>query len=226
MISTRDLSKLPDIDGLKRLMQSMAMLDAILSPKWESRYYSFNSKWANGEQMGSMRNGQGDDLHSLFTKHGCFLKGFDHESQMSPYRDEEEAQWPGLIETVPNSFDRGLNQPAFSMENTTFCIWRQYGDDRWHRSDITFPEVKLRFDGTPRDPDGSEWLLSPYDGMPETYLDFAKRYFSRSKTLTLAYVRHVYDQHPLTAELVEQINPELSLADLSDDLVEIGYRQS
>ena len=57
MISTRDLSGLPDIDALKRLMQSMAMLDAILSPEWEYRCYSFNSKWgARGcAQMGSMR---------------------------------------------------------------------------------------------------------------------------------------------------------------------------
>jgi hypothetical protein len=32
MISTRDLSRLPDVDGLRRLLQSMAMLDAILCP--------------------------------------------------------------------------------------------------------------------------------------------------------------------------------------------------
>ncbi len=43
MISTRDLSQLPDVDPLRRLMQSLAMLDAILSPDWELRYYSFNA---------------------------------------------------------------------------------------------------------------------------------------------------------------------------------------
>jgi hypothetical protein len=40
MISTRDLSHLPDIDHLKSLSQSLAMLDAILCPEWEYRYYS------------------------------------------------------------------------------------------------------------------------------------------------------------------------------------------
>jgi hypothetical protein len=84
MISTRDLSGLPDIDALKRLMQSMAMLDAIMCPEWQYRLYSFNSKWAKGEQMGSMRDGQGDDLFALFTKDGCFLKGFAHEAPMTP----------------------------------------------------------------------------------------------------------------------------------------------
>jgi hypothetical protein len=44
MISTRDLSALPDIDNCLKLSISLALLDAILCPKWESRYYSFNQK--------------------------------------------------------------------------------------------------------------------------------------------------------------------------------------
>ena len=48
-----DLSKLPDVRDLMRLMQSLAILDAILSPEWDYRYSSFNSRWADGEQMGS-----------------------------------------------------------------------------------------------------------------------------------------------------------------------------
>jgi hypothetical protein len=35
VVSTRHLSNLPDIDNLRRLCQSLAMLDAILSPEWE-----------------------------------------------------------------------------------------------------------------------------------------------------------------------------------------------
>ena len=54
MISTRDLSAMPDLAGFRRLARSVAMLDAILSPEWEFRYYSFNSKWAEGEMMASM----------------------------------------------------------------------------------------------------------------------------------------------------------------------------
>ena len=66
MISTRDLSFLPDVEQLRRLLQSMAMLDAILCPEWDLRYYSFNARWADGEQMGSMRDGCGDDLFVHF----------------------------------------------------------------------------------------------------------------------------------------------------------------
>ncbi len=45
MISTRNLAALPGIDDLRRLCQSLAMLDAILEPEWQYRYYSFNSRW-------------------------------------------------------------------------------------------------------------------------------------------------------------------------------------
>ena len=44
MISTRDLSELPDVDGLRRLMQSLAMLDAIVCREREYRYFFFDSR--------------------------------------------------------------------------------------------------------------------------------------------------------------------------------------
>jgi hypothetical protein len=51
----------------------MAMLDAILCPEWRFRWYSFNARWAEGERMGSMRNGHGDSFFAPFDGHGCFL---------------------------------------------------------------------------------------------------------------------------------------------------------
>ena len=222
MISTRDLSALPDIDDLKRLMQSMAMLDAILSPEWQYRYYSFNSKWAKGEQMGSMRNGMGDDLSALFTKAGCFLKGFVHTAPMTPYAKRSQKMWPGVLDSVPSVFASGLNEPAFMMENTTFCIWREYADSAWQMGKVKFPKVKRDFKGDPIDPDGSGYLLSPYDGKPETYLEHADGYFEEM-SLTLDHIRHVYAQKPLTAKLVREINPEITLAELTKDMTEIGY---
>jgi hypothetical protein len=220
MISTRDLSGLPDIDTLKRLMQSMAMLDAILSPEWEYRYYSFNSKWAKGEQMGSMRNGSGDDLFALFTSDGCFLKGFAHEYPMTPYAKRVRRVWPGVLDSVPSVFERGLNQPAFDMAATTFCIWRQYTDNCWQVGKIKFPMSKSD------DPDGSGFLLSIYDGKSETYHKWASGYFDLGNTgesLTIDHVRHVYEQKPLTTKLVKEINPALTLAVLKADIDEIAY---
>jgi hypothetical protein len=84
MVTTIRRNMLPDIDALRRLSQSLAMLDAIISPQWEFRYYSFNSTWGSGEMMASMRNGSGDDYFLLFNAAGAILKGFAHESPMTP----------------------------------------------------------------------------------------------------------------------------------------------
>jgi hypothetical protein len=44
MPSTRDPSALPEVGSLRRLSQSLAMLDAILCPEWQYRYHSFNAR--------------------------------------------------------------------------------------------------------------------------------------------------------------------------------------
>ena len=225
MISTNDLSGLVEIDRLRRLLQSMAMLDAILCRDWQYRYYSFQADWAAGEQMGSMRDGSGDDFFALFNGGGCILKGFAHEAKMSPYALKPKRVWPGVLDSVPPEFASCLREPAFSIEDATFCVWRRYADDSWRCGAIEFPAGP--------DPDGSERLLSPLDGRPESYLEYASDYFEKP-FLTLHMVRHVYEQRPLTDELiavmtqdigVEDENPRLGLADLEEDITEIGYPQ-
>lgn len=163
MISTRDLSRLPDVDGLRRLLQSMATLDAILMPEWEHRYYSFNAGWGDGEQMGSMRNGSGDDFFAHFTAAGCWLKGFAHEYPMSPYREDPPRAWPGVLD-VPSAFKSSVEEPAFGVAGweVTFCIWRLHEDDRWRLGPVELPTDHA-------DPDGSQFLLADLDGRPETY---------------------------------------------------------
>lgn len=213
MISTRDLTHLPDVNGLRRLLQSMAMLDAVLQPEWQYRYYSFNCRWGRGQQMGSMRDGCGDQFFALFNKAGCWLKGFGHESPLSPFRHRPPTLFPGVIDRVPRVFAACLKQPAFVLEETTFCIWRRFSDDAWQRGEIAFPPGP--------DPDGSVALLSPLDGNPQTYREWAEDYFEAS--VPLAAVRHVYAHRPLTAKVVTALNPEVSLIDLEADRVEIGY---
>jgi hypothetical protein len=105
MISTRNLGQLPEPLALKRITKALAMLDAIVERDWEYRYYSFNSKWADYGEMASMRNGQGDDWFCVFSSKGVFLKGFDHESTMSPWNREDERVWPGVLDNVPSIFE-------------------------------------------------------------------------------------------------------------------------
>jgi hypothetical protein len=69
-------------------------------PDWQYRYFSFDSRWGAGEQMASMRNGQGDQYFALFNRAGCWLKGFDHESVMSPFASDRREVFSGVLSTA------------------------------------------------------------------------------------------------------------------------------
>jgi len=49
-ISTRDLSGLGSLGTVERVAQSIAVLDAILSPEWEYRFFSFNAEWDSAKR--------------------------------------------------------------------------------------------------------------------------------------------------------------------------------
>lgn len=208
-ISTRNLVLFPGISELRKLMKSLAMLDAILSPDWECRYFSFDSRWSKEQEMGSMRNGQGDDLFVLFGSHGCFVKGFVHDSPAARAGIDPQDHYRG----IPKTFAACVKEPAFSAEDVTFCLWRSVNDTAWQHNSIALPK------GT--DPDGSVALLSPFDGKPKTYKDWAEDYYEEE--IPLKAVKALFEHRPLTTEIVEDLNPDQALEDLAEDIREIGY---
>ncbi len=213
MVTKKRLEAIPDISSLKKLSQSLAMLDAIMSPEWDYRYYSFNSNWTAGEMMASMRNGSGDEYFILFNSQGAIMKGFAHESAMSPWANEPEQVWRGVLDEVPNEFAEFLTEPAFSITATTFCIWRRNTDGAWQTGPIDYPNEE--------DPDGSEDLLLVLDGNPSTYREFAEEYYECS--IDLEAVSSIYQHQTLTAETINALNPEVALEGLASDLEEIAY---
>jgi hypothetical protein len=209
LISTQDLTRLPHVAGLCDLLQSMAMLDAILCPEWEYRYYSFNARWGDGELMGSMRNGQGDDFFALFNTYGCFLKGFGHDSPITASGIDPAEHYRG----IPPEFTSCLTEPAFKVSEVTFCIWQSFANSQWTHSPVALPSGD--------DPDGSLYLLSPLDGNPETYWQWAASYYTRD--VPLHAVKAIYERQRLTDDLVSALNSELRSRQLRDDIGEIGY---
>ncbi|WP_181448867.1 hypothetical protein [Nonomuraea aridisoli] len=149
---------LPDIPVLRDLCRSMAVLDAILSPEWSSRFHFYDASWGSGEETASMRNGSGDEyaivFSAVFSAAGAYVRGFDHESPMSPY--DHDGPWPGVVDSVPEVFRACVEEPAFCDEGgmpvVTACSWRQNGDDRWSVGEIDYPEGMS-------DPDGAAYLF-------------------------------------------------------------------
>jgi hypothetical protein len=206
--STRNLELLASIAELRCLLQSVAMLDAILCPEWHDRYYSFNASWAPGEMMGSMRNGQGDDFFFLVNAKGCFLKGFDHESEIRAARLPSERFYIGL----PAELGSCKLEPAFSPHEVTFCAWRLTDDAHWSRTEV--------ITGT-GDFDGSERLLAILGGRPETYQTWATEYYERD--VSLRAVTAIYEHATLTDALVQSLNANCDPAALAKDVFEISY---
>jgi hypothetical protein len=213
MISSKNLVGLLHPKALKKLAKALAMLDALIERDWEYRYYSFNSKWSDYEEMASMRNGQGDEWFCVFSSVGVFLKGFDHESIMSPRNQESSTAWPGVLENIPSVFQPMATEPAFSMSDTTFCIWRAVDGKQWETGTISFP------DGD--DPDGSAWMLAILDGNPITYAKWAEEYYDRP--ISAGAIEQIYQGTPLTPDLVRELNPDIEFASILADAAEIDY---
>lgn len=209
--STRNPQALPDPPALRRLTQSLAMLDAILSPEWAYRYYSFNAHWGDGEAMASMRDGSGDEWFLLFAPGGAALKGLAHEFALARDRGLPER----LRRTLPVSFAPFLQEPAFCLDQTSFCLWREPADAAWRVVPTAAGSVPSP------DEDGSAELLDILDGQPTTYQEWAEGYYERA--VPLAGVCAVYEHRPLDRALLELLSPGLTLADLAADAAEIGY---
>ena len=152
---------------------------------------------------------------AAFNDAGCWLKGFAHEAPMSSYRDNGTVEaWPGVLDEVPLEFASCLHEPAFMLTDTTFCLWRRRGDLSWQQGLVVLPTEHL-------DPDGSDYLLSPLEGRPETYRDWAEDYYGRD--IDLEAISRVYAHDPITDGLLDILNPSVTRATLRPDIEEIGY---
>lgn len=199
----QELVDLPPIPELRRVTQSLAMLDAILSPEWDYRYYSFNSAWGPEQEMASMRNGSGDEWFLLLDQAGAAIKGFAHEiADGSIIPQEIRAQ-------VPAEFSSFLNEPAFSMQHATFCYWRRTEDSAWSKV----------IGGL--DDDGADWLLWLLVSGPSGYKEWAEDYFE--VPVALDAVKALFDRQPLSESIILTLNPEAGIDFTYGQAQEIGY---
>jgi hypothetical protein len=232
VISTRNLKELLEIDKLKKLCQSIAMLEVLNSPNVDTttspRTYSFDVLYNKEKHLFNMYNGSGDTFQIQFDKFGAIIVGFDHEAEMSPYQDFEV--YPGVIDQVPSEWQDFINNDYFfsrsdNLNMITFCIWRKYSDPSWNIGNIDFPEDEFN-----NDPDGSERLLFILDGNPETYQKiyntaYPEKDYQEYPDLwkKLEPIKYFYDYKPLTEKIIKEIDPDLTIESLKKDIEEIGY---
>ncbi|MFD7757640.1 hypothetical protein [Streptomyces sp. NPDC059757] len=214
------IKQLPEPETVRARSKAMAMLDAVLSPDWEMRYYSYDIQWAPGEELASMRDGCGNDYAVVFPAAGVYAQACNHGSPINAYYVSPPAPWPGLFDSLPDVFRPFAQEPAFQDHNgvprATACLWREHTDSAWRCGDIHVP------DEDEDDADGAEWLFGLLlEGTAEAYLEFAEEYYEVEPALEA--LQHVYDLKPLTQDVVSALNPEARLWDLAEDIAQIGY---
>ncbi|WP_433218486.1 hypothetical protein ACQP00_12615 [Dactylosporangium sp. CS-047395] len=212
-------AQLPPIDVLRDRCKALAVLDRILDGG--EPYYAYTTQWG-GDEAALMSNGSGDEWAVVFTAQGAFIRVFDHESPMSPYRDEDRELWPGLLDGVPAKFRPQVEEPAFGDEEGQFLatavLWRGAGDDRWHAGDgIVFPPSRGPYDTV----DGSGLLAILLDDIVDRFAEFAADYYEIE--LDRAAVEHIVAHRPLTEAVVQALHSSATVAELRTDVATIGY---
>lgn len=212
MVDPTTMTKLlPAPKELEHRCVALAMLDAILSPDWEGRYFSFNQHWDDEKalRMASMRDGSGNDYFILFLPDGtAAIKGFDHECAAPR---EKNFGVHGVFDGIPTSFDQFLNEPAFETDVASFGFW--YVDGLWTRSRSIEPSVMAV--------DGSAGLLRLLIGNARDYHEFAEDYYETE--ISLDAVERFFRLEPLSVDLAQALQKDADLTALEEDIEEIGY---
>jgi hypothetical protein len=200
----------PDPRTLGNRAMALAMLDAIICPEFQYRYFSFDAAWGDDEQMGAMRNGDGDHWFLHLSDAGAVIKGFVREL---PHTDARTMALQ-VQRSVPDAFDAFLHEPSFEMDVVSYCYWQRSSERAW--SKVTHPEARMA-----QCYDGSEDFLSILLAPADCYYDYATDYFECEPPL--ASIEHIYAHAPLTAAIVKSLNPQLSLEDAHAAARLIGY---
>lgn len=182
-----NINDLPSIDEVKRRSQALALLDAILMPQWEFRYFSFNCNWdgSGNEMMASMKDGSGGEYFLYFSDQGMVGKVL---------ADEQLGNAITFLKKVPDQFSSFKNEPAFSTDKATFFFWRRYRDNSWFSSPgklVAYPLLGFLVGGVPN------------------YQKFVEEYYERS--INKNVLDEIYYSLNFTTSQLLELNSEINI---------------
>jgi hypothetical protein len=207
---------LPAAEELKEILLSQAALDIILNDEEKAwlRVTSFYKNHLNDVDMAKVDNGAGDHAYFLFSKCGSIIKGFDHESVLSPYADDTGEIAQGIYDSVPPELMKLLEDESIERDDVTFCIWRSPTDSLWRKGQVIIPE---------NGDDGEGFLLGYIFENADLWLDWAKSYYGEQAAhIEVVWIQKVYERK-ITEEVIHMIDPGRDIKGVMKELKEIGY---
>lgn len=184
------------IAELRRKLKILALLDAIIEPEWDYRYFSYNSSWSENEEIGSLRDGCGGEWF-LWTSGS--LAGY---KCLSP-EDDVVSDIDDIRNQIPPSYEDFLNEPAFSMGHAT-CIW-VLTQSEWRKYGLPVNNL-IGLESA------SQWRAQDYYG-------WATEYYERD--IAISALEKVFSG-AFSTSIVAELNPDITMSDLQADLDEIG----
>lgn len=212
-------TQLPNEKTLKEVLLSQAALDIILVEEEDSwlRLTNFYRNHFTGVDMVKIDNGAGDHIYFLFSKDGTIIKGFDHESILSPYANDKEEIAKGIYDLVPRELVNLLDEST-ERDDVTFCVWKSLNDSLWRKGDVVVPE------GYKNDDDGESFLLGYIFKNADIWLDWAKSYYEEKvENIQVDSVEKIYKHESITSCLIKKINSQRDVESVIKELKEIEY---
>ncbi|MEV8326631.1 hypothetical protein [Kitasatospora sp. NPDC056731] len=210
------LAALPGPDELRARCRALALLDSIVSTPYAPDH-SYVAGWRPGVDLACMDNGSGDQYAIVFDPAGVFLYGFDHESDATPWREEDRVHWPGLLDGLPGSLAHYAQAPEFQLEgffDATVCAWRETGGADWRCGPVEFADGET---------DGADWLfdlLTDADGT-EAFVGYAEDHHEQS--VDREAVAAVLADAPLDRRTVSALSPTANFDTVTALARALGY---
>ena len=205
MLISERIHDIPSPNDLLQRLLAYAKIDRIMMPDPDDcmiRVYHYDKDWVPGGYFLKIDDSGGDHYHVFFSPDGCIVKGFEHESDLSPYNYDEDEPMPDALaghdfyDGAPAALAALLDDPALEKELVTFCAWQAADDAQWHCAESEIPADWS---------DGVETFLF-YAQDLEEYRHWFEEYYELKADLRV--LRSVFDNKPVTADMVRSLNPE------------------
>jgi len=200
---------LPKPKALLEKCKSLALLDAIHCQEWHLRYFSHNAHWHKGEQMASMRDGEGNDYFVWFSPCGVAIKGCFIKDGLSGH--------PQILQNaralIPAQFAGFMQEAAFSIDEASFFIWLDEPRQRWIK-------VGAAENGLQQN-DGCNDLMRWLMGDALFYQNWAMEYYEKS--IEMSFTQHIFQFKPISLKFIQSFAVHLDKQQLLEDIHEIGY---
>lgn len=197
------LRGLLDPELMKERLRVFTMVDAIVAP--DMRSFEWHPAWKKREQMGAYKDGSGNFFFAWFSPKGAVIRGFDHESKLSPFRKRPPEEWPGLFDGFPPALEYARREPAFVLDEITFAMWTT--GRGWRAGAVKTGA------------DGSDELLSCFR---PNYAKWAEETYG--EPLHPEALRRIWwHREPIDRATIDALNPNADLATIREEAKLTGF---